>query len=485
MGLVASQGLFNSFVREYRPLSGELDNRVRPVQQVLDSATRAADLDALEGERLAALLDRIRPEAPRLSGARAASTREGDLRWNPDRTSRVPTTRHHVAVRTVGEVELLGYWPDGAPTDLVAVDEETVDGLGGLDTLTTSAPEDVSRYWDASQMWVLGMYDDGESTTLHPALYTHVDLTREEEHLVATGRLDVQAEFERRRRLIEPIVEAIGRQIDTFFSQELPERIAVLVGLRRAELHDRRAVSDSLVFPDQWHLPEPTLARRAADSERPGGWEAGTPGPSDGVRTPDRRVETETEAAAVRVGDIGLDNRTRLSGATFSDVLGVMRKWSDSIERYPAAFGELPEDRISDLLAATLNATLPGADREVYTRSGKSDIFIRADDVQAGRGPARVFICETKWATSRAVIREALDPQLFGNLNVHDTRAVLLILMRQADFAAAKERYTEVLQQVDGHRSTEAGPVEGWPVLTYRTGGRVVEVCAAFVHLGG
>jgi hypothetical protein len=34
--------------------------------------------------------------------------------------------------------------------------------------------------------------------------------------------------------------------------------------------------------------------------------------------------------------------------------------------------------------AATLNATLPGAHREVYSRGGKSDIFILADVLAAG-----------------------------------------------------------------------------------------------------
>jgi hypothetical protein len=160
-----------------------------------------------------------------------------------------------------------------------------------------------------------------------------------------------------------------------------------------------------------------------------------------------------------------------------------LRHWANAVERYPAAFGALGEDRISDLLAATWNATLPGAGREVYSRGGKSDIFIQADVLDPGRGPATVFICEAKWATAHDVIREALDPQLFGYLNVHDTSAVLLVLMKQKDFAVARATYLKVLESIDGHKSTHDGPVEGWPLLEFARDGRTVTVCAAFVHL--
>lgn len=94
-----------------------------------------------------------------------------------------------------------------------------------------------------------------------------------------------------------------------------------------------------------------------------------------------------------------------------------------------------------------------------------------------------MFICEAKWATSHDVIREAVDPQLFGYLNVHDTAAVLLVLMRQKDFSAARATYLQVLESVDGHERTEDGPVTGWPLLKFIRDGRTVTLCAAFVHL--
>jgi hypothetical protein len=81
------------------------------------------------------------------------------------------------------------------------------------------------------------------------------------------------------------------------------------------------------------------------------------------------------------------------------------------------------------------------------------------------------------------VIREALDPQLFGYLNVHDTAAILLVLMKQKDFAAARANYLQVLESVRGRQRTLEGPVDGWPLLEFARDGRSVTVCAAFVHL--
>ena len=73
-------------------------------------------------------------------------------------------------------------------------------------------------------------------------------------------------------------------------------------------------------------------------------------------------------------------------------MLQTVRVWADAVERNPQAYRALDKNRISDLLVATLNAALPGANREVYSRGGKTGIFIGADALPTGTIPARVFI---------------------------------------------------------------------------------------------
>jgi hypothetical protein len=153
------------------------------------------------------------------------------------------------------------------------------------------------------------------------------------------------------------------------------------------------------------------------------------------------------------------------------------------VERYPKTFAPLGEDRLSDLLAATLTASLANAQREVFTRNGKSDIFVQADVLKPGAGPDAVFICESKWATSDSVVSDALDPQLFGYMTAHDTRAVLLLLVPQAEPALPLSRRLAALRSVEGFQSEAEGPVAGWPVYTYSREGRLVSVCIASILL--
>ncbi len=292
---------------------------------------------------------------------------------------------------------------------------------------------------------------------------THFELTVEEEDAVALGTLDLRQIAQARRERINPVVAAIDAQVAAFLS-ELPKLLRESAETRHRVLSNRAAVRDNLSFPDEWLAAEPQLEDAPPAETLPAG-----------------QPISEPQAAESQV--VALNPRSRLSKATFDDVLFSLRHWANAVERYPAAFGALSEDRISDLLAATWNATLPGAAREVYTRGGKSDIFIQADAMDAGRGPATVFICEAKRATAHDVIRKALDPQLFGYLNVHDTAAVLLVLLEQKDFASARKTYLAVLESVAGYERTMHGPVEDWPLLEFAREGRRVTVCAAFVHL--
>lgn len=314
-------------------------------------------------------------------------------------------------------------------------------------------------------MWEIGADDDPrDGRPANLSLYTHFDLTSDEENAVARGGLDLARIARERREGIAPIVTAIGEQVQAFLATDLPNRLNELAESKRTELSNRQAVRDNLSFPEDWKGSEPELEDSPLAEALPA-------------------AEPDLEAHSPDSEEVHLNPRSRLSRATFEDVMFSMRHWANAVERYPAAFGVLVEDRISDLLAATWNATLPGASREVYSRSGKSDIFIQADVFDPGRGPATVFICEAKWATAHDVIRAALDPQLFGYLNVHDTAAILLVLMRQKDFAPARATYLTVLESVDGHQNTLDGPVNGWPLLKFVRDGRTVTVCAAFVHL--
>ncbi|QIS06722.1 hypothetical protein F5X71_34390 [Nocardia brasiliensis] len=412
------------------------------------------ELERFESE-FSAELEGLRPTMPSLGGVRAWVDPDTRGRPVPNSKNAVNVHRHYIAIQVDGDHSLLECWPDAADGELEPVDAAEV---AEAESVGLSSHEVRYRLTTAQEMWLLVC---AVPSTWQWALYTFVELSQEEEREVETGQRDLQSTFDQRMALAQEFVARIAAQTNDFFDVVAPQEFQALIGPRRVELQTRTAVTAGLRFPQAWRVREPALAAVQPAVQEP---------------------KSSTEAPAPTGDTFRLATRARLDPATFDDVQRVIRVWADAIERYPGAYHGLKEDRVSDLLAATLNATLPGAQREVYSREGKSDIFIHADTLAAGTGPTKVFICETKWANGDAVVREAVDPQLFGYLNSHDTAAVLLLLMNQKDCRTPIERRLTALREVTGFVGEEPGPSE-WPIFEYTVGDRRVHLCVATVHI--
>lgn len=442
-------------MREERHLSDHL-RRAPGVRSTLNRIRATRTLSELEtvASELPALIRAITPEYPHLEGPQAGRVDEfgGDMRrLRPG--VREPTTRYFVKYVATGDVELLEYWPDQSGQPLRSVHHETMERIGGYRNLQHCSDEDAQEYWRLQPTWQLhAVGDEGPW-----ALYTYFDLTPDEEGALAqTGGL--RALVDERYERVAPIITEIQRQAQEFFEVTFPEWANDAVSERERTLANREALLKDLTVPTEWSSDPLELEESVA-----GASPAGT-----GSRT---------------AKDVSLDLETmyRLSPKSFADVVSTIRTWADAVERNPAGFGHLNEDGLSDLLAATLNATVPHAGREVFSRSGKVDIHVTADVIAEGSGPAAVFLCETKWATGRAPILEALDEQLFRYLTAHSSSAVLLLLCRQQRFAAAVDRIRGWAREATGYLSTIDGPVEKWPHHIYVIEDRSVEVCIATV----
>ncbi|GAA0202912.1 hypothetical protein GCM10008944_20740 [Cytobacillus oceanisediminis] len=462
--------LFTDHARDYLPLSAELARLSIELRTRVSRARDLEDMAQLNDAALAELIADIRPEVPRVGPRRPArSDEDGPVRRDVDSRPGPATVRQWVAYPVTGEHELLRRWPDNPVLDHPPVDERYVPG-DGLRHVDHAMSDRFAYVLDHEPTWSLVPTTvDTVDGRLEWALYTYIDLTLDEEEAVAQGELDVRAILDDRRSHIDPIVTAIAAQVDHYFDVDLPATLEAFVEGRRRTLTNRKAVIDSLTIPDEWKAAPPAVTVDPIPAE---------------PDTPAHVPATDPAGDVARDSvDVVVEKRARLSPVTFEGVLRTMRAWANAIERTPLAFDGLHEDRFSDLLVATLNATMPGAHREVYSQNGKSDIFIEADKLSEDLGPAKVFVCEAKKATSHSVIAEAVDPQLFGYLNVHDTSAVILILVQQQDLDRTRDAYTAVLESVAGYRGTRASVVEGWPLLTYENAGRTVDVCAAFVHV--
>lgn len=246
---VTDQGLFTAFMREERPLSVHLRTR-REVRSLLERVRRATtedELDAFRGSELLKEVNAIRPTAPAVGPLGLGRIDEGEGEWRAVGEGRqIPTVRYYARYKTDGDVELLEFWPNDEDSDLKTVDDELMDKIGGYGNLGHCAREDVTEYWRLSTTWKLGLVDERGPW----ALYTYVDLTKDEEQAHAKNGTMSDVLKARHERMAS-IVAAIAAQTDRFFDRDLPGEIEALVADRSAVIADRAAIVASLGLPEE------------------------------------------------------------------------------------------------------------------------------------------------------------------------------------------------------------------------------------------
>ncbi|WP_432562997.1 hypothetical protein [Kineococcus sp. SYSU DK003] len=496
-------GIFRSFNKEKSPLSYHLRQRfLRPAERQVEQIPLEELTDP--GALAHRLAEQYRVQPPTLHGREAARDGDdGEPRPTGTAAVRLPTTRFYVAIQVTGEVELLEWWPDTLGANLSPVDH----GLGEWISPAPGTPFDAAealrrhRALLAQDLWTIGRRSDPGPL----ALYTFLDLTDDELDELATNGRDLSAEVDESLMVIKPIVEAIAAQTRAFFDTEMPRHLQQLIEARRRHLQGRRRAVRSLIWPTGWKYDSPAL------TALPG---TPTPSPEAGANThpmliprstpagqsgPDFEQQSRADEAAhtlidesasvddtlvrgVAVRDVALGLPARLADASFTDLLRTIRVWADAVHRHPTAYVRLAEERISDLLAATLNAALPGAQREVYSRSGKTDLYVRADVLATGAAPAKVFICECKRWSGPSQVAGDLD-QLLGYLDGTDTAAVLLYIVDRTRPHLVHEAAAAKLRERPEYRNDEESIVDGWPLLNLQTPTGRVRLCLVFLDL--
>lgn len=115
-----------------------------------------------------------------------------------------------------------------------------------------------------------------------------------------------------------------------------------------------------------------------------------------------------------------------LADGDYEEVLRVLMHQRNQFERSPSLLANMEEEAARDILLIGLNGQFEGrAVGEAFNRSGKTDILIR-------EGDRNVFVGECKFWRGPATIGKTLD-QLFNRyLTWRDTKAALLLFIRDA-----------------------------------------------------
>jgi len=226
----------------------------------------------------------------------------------------------------------------------------------------------------------------------------------------------VRALFEAQLDKIETCLEWSRNQIEEH-NARIRAEVPGMVASRRAQLLATRNMQAEIGFsiprrPDADTYTVP-IKRRNLRPVRPAGTPAATP------FTPEPAMADRDYQAA----------------------LAVLRNSRNALERAPALAAKLDEEQIRDLLLVNLNAHFEGdAAGEVFNGGGKTDVLIRVED-------RNIFIGECKIWGGPSTMDDALK-QIFKYLVWRDTKAAILLFIRNKDITAV---ITKATQKIEAH----------------------------------
>jgi hypothetical protein len=460
--------LFTWFYLDSRPLSNWLrDHILRPVLAELAETQTADQVDQFVAE-LGGRLDRLRPPTLEARGYSQHLTGSGAARPGRVAGQSFATERWFFLVDMGGLLELLTWWPDEVSPSVDPVghrleDEPTMQEQREMTTPTPSVDDPSPAFLEMTRNTFLLTPALSGPESREPRVYITIDLT-DEEITVHAGTQAVADAVRSRFAYLQEMCQAINEQTADYLNRKMPELVAEHARARRERLADRASIRASLALDPNWKIQAPQLEHNPA-----------------------RELRHETKGPEEVAVELVAPGGQRLSSASYDDIQSIVGAWARGVHEYPEAFSQLSEDDLSCLVTATLKATVPGAEREVYHYRGKTDILIRAEDLPGGLSSEPVFVCEAKKGAP-SVAASALENQLLSRYTTaFDTAAILLLYMTQDDIHGARRRVLEAVRAVDGYMTQSAemekGKVDDWPVLLYVRETREIRVCIATVHL--
>jgi hypothetical protein len=390
--MIKADQFCSDFARDHLHLSPLLRRRERTVHDVLSSVTSDQLLEGPASAVTKWVLSQPRVvEGDQIGVLRAVSVDPpvfnqdvgvlADLRGE-DFNVWIPCWRWLVTFSWVGPLEF-GYWPDEYGTELAIFENHSQLGY----------PHTVKWGFGPGKLVAACFMPQSSNQADHPEALYELAITH-----------------------VEAYTRAFSLQVDAW-EDRLFRCVHHKIEERQALVRRGRAVRDRV-------------------SEKFRGWRVGP------LRVDPQGGDLEEQVQTrIPAGDLPAP----LTDASLEEITMVLNRWVQAIEKYPAAFLTLEEERLSDLLVATLNAAFVRAEREVFIGSGKSDFYVTSASIGED-GTAEVFVGETKFWTGRQRFRTAIG-QTLENLTHRTRSAVLLVVV--------KDRRSFVDAKVEGLRSLE------------------------------
>ncbi len=268
---------------------------------------------------------------------------------------------------------------------------------------------------------------------------------------------EARAYFERTLDEIEKRLEWTRADIQRH-NQQVAKQLAAAVAQRRAKLLRDRDLQASIGYP--------IMKRPDADSYS--------------VPLKPRKI-TPSRPVRPAGGSNAYVPEPVIDDAEYETVLAVLRNARNALERSPSMSAKLDEEETRDLLLVMLNAQFEGkAAGEVFNCTGKTDILVRDGDRNVFIGECKIFDPKYKQSVDH-VVTSALD-QLLGYLAWRDTKAALLLFIRDANVSAVVSKALVAIRSHPNHkRSGNISTEERHDFVLHASGDTNREIHLAFL----
>lgn len=167
-----------------------------------------------------------------------------------------------------------------------------------------------------------------------------------------------------------------------------------------------------------------------------------------------------------------------LSEEVYGEILKLLQDWGVVMERHPSTYAGKDEEAIRDLFLLLLAPQFDYSGGETFNKAGKTDILIRHEG-------HNVFVAECKVWRGKEEFHRAVD-QLLGYLTWRDSKAALLMFVRNANIQAVDDQVAPSMQEHPSFVQSRGKAREGWHNFDLhlpKGSDRVVKCAVILLHL--
>lgn len=201
--------------------------------------------------------------------------------------------------------------------------------------------------------------------------------------------------------------------------------------------------------------------------------------PSSTFSVPAKRTEAIASKPKPEVTEHGYTPEPTLDQKIYGQILKVIHDVGKQFERLPATYSGKDEEQLRDHMLLILEPNFEGAATgETFNNTGKTDILLRHDG-------SNVFIAELKFWHGRKGFLETIS-QLLGYLTWRDSKAAVVMFVRNKDFSTVLETAKDSASTHDNYLEFVSEQEEGWYHYRFHINGdrnREVKLSVMLFHI--